>query len=288
VNPTVFLGLVTHRGSRFTASAGPDGLVHRLSDALTALGVPSVVSIHDDDHFDPALVPLTTAQVSASIDAELSLEQRWRVYVDPSVSHVALSAQMAARRAYRRARLAPPWRREVDATDAGARMLRRLVNIELAHLHLMRRAVASGARWTLIVEDDAHLNDPESFARSLALFIAERSTSAQPAYVNVSRSFDHETLGSNERLAPVGSWSDTVRELAADRPLTNTVCAILYRQEFLKELLAQLDEIPIAPVLPIDWKVNAALLSMHAAGQIDSGDCWFLDPAPITQGSMHG
>lgn len=288
MNPTVFLGLVTHRGSRFPESTGPDGLVHRLSRALTARGITSVVSIHDDDHFDPTVVSLTQEQVVASIKAELAVEQRWRVYVDPSVSRLALSAQMTARHAYRRARLAPPWRRDPSATPAGAQMLRRLVNIEHAHLHLMQRAFASGADWALIMEDDAQLSDQASFAQALASFMGERSESPQPSYVNVSRSFDHDALGSNERLTTVGSWSESVAELSADRPLTNTVCAVLYRRRFLGLILDRLNEIPVAPVVPIDWKVNTALLSMHASGELGNGDCWFLDPAPIAQGSMHG
>ena len=74
--------------------------------------------------------------------------------------------------------------------------------------------------------------------------------------------------------------------LSASKPVTNTVCAVLYRTSFLEELLTVLDSLPLSPVIPIDWKLNAALLQMHDSGALGAGDCWFLEPAPIVQRSM--
>lgn len=287
MHPSVFLGLVTHRGTRFPQAAGPQGLVAQVNSHLADLGVGSVVSIHEDDHHEASLVPLTRSSVTASINAELGLEQRWRSYVDPEASGTTLALIMGLRRAYRMLRLAPPWSSRTSATPAGARMLTRLVNIELAHLHLLHQAVESRATWALIVEDDATLGDPRAFATALVAFMSEHGADAQPDYVNVSRSFEDAELGIASHLTPVGAWSPTVRMLAADRPLTNTVCAILYRGTFLQDLVPALDAIPVQPVLPIDWKLNAALLALADAGRLGPGSCWFLDPGPIAQGSMH-
>ena len=288
MNPTVFLGLVTHRRSRFAHSASSEGMLSRLGRSLADRGVEAHVAIHDEDRYDPSLVDLTQESVRRSIHAELTLEQRWRSYVDPSVNVVALAAQMAARRAYRIARLAPPWHRSAAATEPGSAMLRRLVNIELAHLHLLREARARGVSWALIAEDDAYLEDVDAFSAAMVSFMQARDQDSQPAYVNVSRSFGHEAIGLTGRLATVGSWSPGIDEKASDRPLTNTVCAVLYRGTFLRTLVPAMDAIPTSPVLPIDWKLNATLLALHDAGSLGPGDCWFLDPAPIVQGSMHG
>lgn len=286
MEPTIFLGLVTHRATRFPESAGTNGLVHRVAEELSTAGVDATVEIHDLDHHDETILPLTKGEVRASIQAEMALEERWRAFINPAKSRMMLRVFMATRRAYREMRLAPPWQTSEGASPSGAAMLRRLVNIELAHLHLLHRAQQAGSTWALIVEDDARLADPAAFASALGEF-ARRHEEGQPAYVNVSRSFSHERLDLQEHLTPIGSWDSTTRMLSSGLSLTNTVCAILYRGDFLSRLVPAMDAIPVSPVLPIDWKLNQALLNLLEAGDIGPGDCWFLDPAPILQGSMH-
>jgi hypothetical protein len=41
------------------------------------------------------------------------------------------------------------------------------------------------------------------------------------------------------------------------------------------------------PIIPIDWKLNAALMQLVQEGSIGDGDCFTLEPAPIRQSSMH-
>lgn len=286
MNPTLFLGLVTHERTRFAEAQGPDGLVAALSEALKLQGTTTTVSIHDANHFDARSVPLTQEEVKASIAAELTMEERWRIYVSGRRS-LGLRAFMIARQTYRRIRLAPPWNIAESATPQGARMLQRLVNIELAHMHLMAEAVAAGADWALIVEDDAAATNPAQLARDLLRFMIGRSSEAQPKYVNASRSFTGKPLGLRNHLQPVMRWDRDSQLMSADRPMTNTVCAVLYRTTFLASLLSHLEDIPISPVMPIDWKINAALMSMHERDQLGSGDCWFIEPAPLVQRSMH-
>lgn len=283
----MFLGLVTHRATRFPESRSEAGLVEQVRQGLQHREFTATVSIHDADHFDSALVPLTVDEVRASITAELDLEQRWRVYVRPERAGIPLTAFMGLRRLYRHLRLAPPWQGATAASAQGAAMLRRLVNIEMAHLHLMREAIEHGSDWALIVEDDAQSDDPRAFAQSLADFIGAHGQASQPRYVNLSRSFASDPLGIDRHLTPVGTWAGDIRVLSSDRPLTNTVCAILYRTDFLRQLMPVLDSIPVTPVLPIDWKLNKALLELHERGVLGQGDCWFVEPGPLTQGSMH-
>jgi hypothetical protein len=254
------------------------------------MGVSVSQEVNSDDAWTPNLLPPDTEQLRASIDAELSTEERWREYVSPGSSRVTLRAFMAARKLYRRLRLSPPWQSTLREDDPGSRMLRRLVNIELAHISLMSAAVESGSEWSLIVEDDAFTPDVSAFAGALSAFIAERGDEAQPRYVNVSESFSRDRLRVAGHLTRIGRWGgieSTVDVLGADRPVTNTVCAILYRTAFLREVLAEFESIPLSPVLPIDWKMNEAIMRMHAAGRLGPGDCWFLNPAPLLQRSMH-
>jgi len=65
------------------------------------------------------------------------------------------------------------------------------------------------------------------------------------------------------------------------------VCAIAYHYEFLAELVATLEGLPIEPIVPIDWRINEALMALWDEGKVGPGESWFVDPAPIVQRSMH-
>jgi hypothetical protein len=288
VTAELFIGLVTHPRSRFPAGAGPDGLAQSLARALADKGVSTEVAVHDQDVWTPDLLVIDEQEIADSIDAELDVEARWRAYLNPRTNGLALRAVMAARRVRRRHRFLP---RGVAVGDehAGFRMVRRLVNIEVAHLSLMTQARDSGAGWSLILEDDA-TGDPTSAARVVRAVMAAAQGSDGPRYVNVSRSFDEGRLGIEHLLTDLGPVPEAegVHALSAERPVTNTVCAVLYRGDFLQTLVPALDGIPLSPVIPIDWKLNEALMTMFESGQTPTGACWLLRPAPILQGSMHG
>jgi hypothetical protein len=292
VPEALFLGLVTHPATRFPDSSADGGLARRTAHLLTANGQGAIVRIWNTDSYTPALLTIDRDEISKSIDAELAVEARWRRYIDPRIPGFAMDAFMALRRAYRRRKFLRVADAAVSDTSPGYRMVRRLINIELAHLGLMRAAVETGCPWTLILEDDASCGDPQAFVDGFMAFADSCRDSDQPAYVNVSRSFDQGRLRIGSLLTPRGTWGGssavTAQILSSSRPATNTVCAVLYRTSFLDRLLVVLDTIPLSPVIPIDWKLNAALLQMHESGALGDGDCWFLEPAPIVQRSMQG
>jgi len=174
-------------------------------------------------------------------------------------------------------------------------MIRRLLNIELSHRRLLRAGIATDAPWILILEDDAGCADVTDCARGLAGIIgmADEGDSSRtpPAYLNLSRSFSATRLGIDALLRPQPTvpWQGSARRqvLAATRPVTNTVCAIAYHRAFAQRLLDAFDLMPLSPVIPIDWKLNAALIQMHRSGGLGPGGCWLVEPAPIVQLSMH-
>jgi hypothetical protein len=238
----------------------------------------------DEDLLAPGQISEDLTAVRASINAELDLERRWREYVSGSPLGSLQKVMLVARGVKRRVSLAPYWRREVAETEAGPRMLRRLANIELAHLEIMRRAVKSQARWVLILEDDAMSDDPQALASALVDFCRAADGTGSPVTINLSESFTPRELGIGHLLSArtnpgqPGSWLT----FESARLVTNTVCAVLYRHDFLDLLLQRLESIPLEPVVPIDFKVNIAY--MDWPNQV-AGQCWVCSPAPIAQGS---
>jgi len=152
---------------------------------------------------------------------------------------------------------------------------------------LLRQGADSGAQWILIVEDDAFTDDPHRLAEDLDTHLNRWHDSHQPKYVNISQSFPLSELRLSSSLVDEGDWNASVRIISSTTPFTNTVCAILYRRQFLQELVREMDAIPLEPIVPIDWKLNIAIMNASAAGMLGPSDCYTLDPAPIVQGSMH-
>ena len=284
VPPDLFVGLVTHPGTRYPDASGETGLGPTVVRTLRERGRGVAWHVSADDAWTPALLPIDRDQVRASVRAELDVEGRWRAYIAGRSLPLADRLLLAVRRAKRTWDLAPPWRQLQD-DDPGFRSVRRLANIELSHMRLLREAVAAQPTWALIIEDDAGAPDPALFAQELDAFLTDRADDSQPVMVSLSESFTPAQLGIEHLLSPIHervpgvTWS----LWESQRPVTNTVCATLYRGDFLQRLMAELERIPLSPVVPIDFKVNEAL--MQVAQQSTPGDCWIAHPAPLTQRS---
>lgn len=274
----LFIGVVSHEGSRFAVSQGPDGLGEQLARALRDRGMDVTVKVNTADLHDPAALPVSSRTVQESLTQQLHLDRRWAAYLAGSRGP-AWWAQHGLR-----------WMRRVDQAirRPDPRMVERLLNIEFSHLDLLRTGLASGADWVLVLEDDAASAEIEDCALGLHGLMAPGAE--QPAFVNVSESFTPAQLGIEHLLSdlPSTTWAgyEKRRVLSASRPVTNTVCAILYRASFVSRLLPAWDALPLEPVLPIDWKLNLVLMQMFESGECGAGDCWQVDPGPIDQQSM--
>ena len=296
----LFIGVVSHQASRFSVSQGPEGLAARLSDCLLADGVEVAIQVNTDDRYTPALLAIDGATVRRSYVTQFRLEARWADYLRAGNHQLSRGQRWRARRLASLVTTARifrqwvaffrPWHASGGEQIPGYRMVRRLVNIELSHLSLIRAGIESGATWVLIIEDDAHADDPAALAANLRSLMQSAAGSEQPSFVNLSQSFTNAELGVGYLLSPVDAFTwqgePTRRVLAAARPITNTVCAILYRSDFLREFLPTFDSLPVDPVVPIDWKLNLALMQMFESGAIGAGDCWSITPGPIDQLSM--
>ncbi len=288
VPPDIFLGLVTHAATSFPASSGDEGLLRGLQAQLRLHGVSSEARIHDEDAWSPEVVQIDRSAILRSIDAELRVESQWRRWHGSAKFRPRLQLEIWARKLHRRRKYLPMGK-AIDQDHPGFRMIRRLVNIEMAHVTLLREACDSGLDWALILEDDAS-GRPEVIAEMLVHFFEAVSGREQPFYVNMSRSFSVKRLGVESALVQqiaLPSSQGAVQLVASEKAVTNTVCAVLYRKSFLERLVHVMDEIPVDPVIPIDWKLNLALMDLTETGLLAPGDCWLAEPAPIIQSSMH-
>lgn len=292
---SLFIGMVTHARSRFDANGAARGLVDSLAKEAGRLGMNVVAAVSDRDDYDPKRYPLTRWELIRSAVYQARLEHRWRRYVADAAAagavdrglDLVLWGGMTVKRTADS--LAPrPW----GPTEglAGTKSAVRLINIDLSHLRLMDEAAASGCEWVLILEDDAGTADAESAVRDVASVMAALADT-HTGFVTMSESIGHDALGVGGILTPAPDLDNGAmfgRELwRASRPVTNTVCANLYRPWLLAMVRAEIGRQGLLPVAPIDWRLNAALMVLYEKGVVDSETCLWARPGVFTQRSMH-
>lgn len=271
--------MVSHEGTRYSDAQGPGGLAAQLASALSERGVSCSVVVDTANRLNTTREPVTHRDVQESLSAQLDMENTWARYLRDSRSPGLLAALRVGARWIRRTsqRLAPP----------PPAMVERLLNIEFAHRELLRQGLESEASWIVILEDDASTDNVVDLAEGLGKLLAHADSRVE--FINLSESFAISELGIDHILRNSNAlWHGTVKRAvdAATRPVTNTVCAIAYRSTFAQRLLEVYSAMPLRPVVPIDWKLNKALMQMHDNGELGSGSCLWVIPGPIDQGSM--
>ena len=270
----VFIGVVSHARSRFADAQGPEGLALRLAKALHDIGLGTSVQVNTANLLDESVLPITPELMRESPAEELRIERDWAHFLGQD-----RRPDWWLRHAMRWAKLSLSRARQPNPSA-----VRRLLNIELSHVDLMRRALDAGSSWALILEDDAGADDVIDLAAGLRGLL---ESADPPAFINLSTSFTIDQLRVAHLMEPaigvewLGATPRTV--LRARRPVTNTVCAIAYRREFLGDLVPAMDALPMTPVAPIDWKLNRALMALAR----QSPECWWVEPGPVLQRSMH-
>ena len=274
---TICIGVVSYVGSRFSKSQGARGLGRLLEVAFDGLGIVSEVRISTKDSGDRYGVQVTPRTVQESLTEQLRIQLRWSRFLhqQQGLRWWGDYGLRLARRAVQR----------VDPPPVS--IISRLLNIEAAHRDLLEWGGENGSDWVLILEDDAASDDLVDLVAGLSGIL---NSGESPCYVNLSESFSPVDLGVEHLLSTTDGarWEGSSARaiVQSELPITNTVCAILYRADFARRLLNAYEELPLEPVLPIDWKLNAALMLMHKRGEISSNECWQVEPAPILQMSM--
>ena len=277
--PSIFIGVVSYEGSRFTHNQGDSGLAAQLGTALRERGCSVQVVVDTQNRWNSDSAPISSEQVQAALTAQVQLEDRWVAYLNEgrvrTARQLASSVLRWVRRGVRR------------VAEPDAKFLVRLLNIELAHRALLQQGVDSESDWLLILEDDASCLDIAELAEGLIALL--RACDPFVQFINVSESFEPAELGVAHVLKESDlSWFGSPHRsvLLADRPITNTVCAIAYRSAFATRLLDEFNALPLFPVVPIDWRLNEVLMTMFRRGELGAGSCASVVPGPIDQLSM--
>ena len=170
------------------------------------------------------------------------------------------------------------------------KMLLRQSNISAGHAQLMQNAIWRGDKYLLILEDDFHLSNLTSLKSQLNFVLEVLENNSNLKLINLSESFTNEELG-HYGFVQNNFTSPNHPELIVSslpHPVTNTVCATIYRTEFLLLLARELRMMDDISLIPIDHKINIALMKLIKRESLNV-DCYgTLVPGLFIQGSLHG
>lgn len=282
-SPTLFIGVITHCKSQFGDSLSESGLAQSIAKELESAEFHNQLTLTEVRVNSENLFSGETAGLSEreSLKAELAAEREWAKYlVRPDRRDAWVTRQKRFARFITRS--PQHW--------SSANVVR-LLNIELSHRDLWQAAIESESDWILILEDDAYCSSPRDFVQGIGALVNGPAREHEISFINLSTSFSSKTLGVKHllKVSEDFRWQGTESRAiySCIKPITNTVCAILYSRNYLQTLVSVWDSLPMYPVLPIDWKMNRAIMHMNSDPATELGQTLWVEPAPILQRSMH-
>ena len=154
----------------------------------------------------------------------------------------------------------------------------------------MKQSLESDKSFVLILEDDFLINDIEAIITMLKFATSVEVSKSKLQLINLSKSFSYQELGF-QNFVESSIKNTNYPNFTIDilkYPVTNTVCATLYKSDFLTKLTSELDSLKQISIIPIDHKINIALNKLVKKGLIDKHCYGSSNPRLFIQGSLHG
>jgi hypothetical protein len=164
-------------------------------------------------------------------------------------------------------------------------------NITSGHIAAMKELLHKNTKYILILEDDFKLSHKSDFNSLLKNVIKEIEKTPKTKIVNLSRSFQEETLGITrlrKDKKEIRNRIEAVQEFVVYKyPVANTMCATLYESGIVLKLIREFEKLDLFHFIPVDHKLNIAMRELVKQGEL-SLECYTsLIPGILIQRSLH-
>jgi hypothetical protein len=166
----------------------------------------------------------------------------------------------------------------------------RQINITNAHKTLLKDSLKSDSKFSLILEDDFYLNNDLNLVEIMSNLFDYLNQFSETLLIDLSESFSIKELGlefvvTKSYSLPVNTQ---LKIFSFKQSVSNTVCATLYRNSCIPELLLALDDLDKFPSIPIDHKINIALHKLTKNSKVLNDAYAILEPGIFIQQSLKG
>ena len=162
-------------------------------------------------------------------------------------------------------------------------------NITNNHIEAMRQLLNTKTPFILVLEDDFLFEDIKQIKKDLNLVINKLNKIDSIKILNLSKSFTEKQLGINKNKIRVHDLANDKKNVINQYryPVTNTACAILYRNEMCFYIIQELEKLNKFPFIPIDHKLNISLSKLIKKKQFSKSCYASVVPGLLIQGSLH-
>jgi hypothetical protein len=159
-------------------------------------------------------------------------------------------------------------------------------NISESHISQILDSVKYNFEFSLILEDDFRVNQDYNIELTINTLLEFMKIHRNASIISISESFSFLELGISS--AVTNSNFNDINLYESALPITNTVSAMLYKTQFLKQILPYLLEYRKYRIIPIDHKINMALYRISKNRNSESSFFYFMHPGLFIQESIHG
>lgn len=167
------------------------------------------------------------------------------------------------------------------------RKINRQNNISESHIMALRIALKNKKKWIIIVEDDI-LVTQEYLLKEMINKLLKEMTKNNLSAANISLSFNEDQLGTKKLRKKMTTIikSEKINLAHYEFINVNTVCATIYSIDIVEDLIKGLEKMRNLPLVPIDYKINDALIELAMTGKIFYDSYASLINSPIKQHSL--
>jgi hypothetical protein len=286
VDKSIFLGLITHSGSKYLNSFG----IHEKFENLTKEMNIEKYSVHDINATDASLEKIVVRDeiisicilMKSLIQTQLYLLLKSKFHNFVLFTYHVLSGIYSTMKLLFKLQLSVF---SIKHNQKYRKMIARQHNISEAHITQLSNSLVSNLTHSLILEDDFILNKTYPLSETLSKIVKFIDKSPDVNVISISESFSPKLLGFGKVSTYIPFEGLDFYNLST--PVTNTVSAMFYKSDILNQLIPILKSYRRYKIIPIDHKFNMAFVELGKIKENKVFALSYLSPGLFIQGSIH-
>ena len=292
IEDTLGIGLVTHKDSKYLNSKGEHELFNYLVDQLGILD--KNLKIANQDKYDLESLDIRTINFIAGINIYFKtiLRTQINVILKSRSTKIFKPLRNTLGDVYSLMTIVIFYTLYKITKRKNQKFIKyalRQANISNNHISILSDFNKQNIEWIIVLEDDIMMSNSIEIKESIKEIINSVQEIIDTKIVNLSKSFSDYDLGiENIKIKKIDINEERTRTINLyTHPISNTVCATLYKADILTKIVQELKSMEKYFFIPIDHKLNIAMYEMLKNKEVKKTLYASIEPGVFIQGSLH-